>query len=275
MKRYLLATNGAPETRSALWYGLHLAQLQGAFVTVLGVAEPTDARHPVRTLVAEAEARLQQSGVPYQLRLASGYAEQVIADEAARGSYDLLALGPLGRPALRRWLLGRSLRYFLEEVETPILYVPKMRWPLQRILVCLGGLGYARPAEQFGLDVARQAGAEVVLLHVVPPIERSYPLAEKIRLDWKHVDETDTVIGRAIRGARSLARKQGVGARLLVRHGEVVEEILTEIRQGAYDMVCMGSPYSAQGLRSLYAPNVTAEVAEHGQMPVYCARSER
>ncbi len=273
MKQYLLATNGAEESRAALTYGLRLAQVQEAFVTLLGVTEPSDAHHPLQPVLAAFTAELQQAGVPYRVHEMNGYAEQVVAAEAAAGEYDLLCLGPLGRPALRRWLLGRSLRYFLEEVQIPILYAPTLRWPLKRILVCLGGLGYARPAEQFALETAQAVGAQVTLLHVVPPIVRSYPLAEKIRADWEHVQDTDTIIGRSLRAGLGLAAARGVEARLRVRHGEVIEEILAEVRETAYDLVCMGSPYSAHGLRARYAPNVTAEVAEHGGTPVYCARS--
>jgi nucleotide-binding universal stress UspA family protein len=52
----------------------------------------------------------------------------------------------------------------------------------------------------------------------------------------------------------------------------VVPEILDEIRNGDYDMICMGSPHSAHGLRHLYVPNVTAEVAEAIQFPLLTAR---
>ncbi len=54
----------------------------------------------------------------------------------------------------------------------------------------------------------------------------------------------------------------------------MIEEILGELEEGDYDLVCMGSQHSAQGLRQLYAPNVTAEVAEVIGCPVLTVRHQ-
>jgi nucleotide-binding universal stress UspA family protein len=61
-------------------------------------------------------------------------------------------------------------------------------------------------------------------------------------------------------------------AKAKARQGNIVEEILAEIKEGEYDLVCMGSAYSAHTLRQYYAPNVTAEVAEGARCPVLTAR---
>ena len=53
------------------------------------------------------------------------------------------------------------------------------------------------------------------------------------------------------------------------------EEILAEVNDGNYDLLCMGSPYSSNALRQLYTPNVTAEIAEHDRVPVLTARYAR
>ena len=69
------------------------------------------------------------------------------------------------------------------------------------------------------------------------------------------------------------ARKAGLKTDLKIRHGNVIEEILAELNEGDYDLVCMGSLYSAHGLRQMYAPNVTAEVADVIGCPVLTVRS--
>ena len=50
---------------------------------------------------------------------------------------------------------------------------------------------------------------------------------------------------------------------------------LAEAREGNYDLLCMGSPYSSHTLRQLYTPNVTAEIAETDLVPVLTARYAR
>jgi nucleotide-binding universal stress UspA family protein len=75
-----------------------------------------------------------------------------------------------------------------------------------------------------------------------------------------------------LRKALDLAKGTGLNAKALAREGNVVEQILAEIKEGEYDIVCMGSPYSAHSLRQYYTPNVTAEVAEAAHCPVLTAR---
>ena len=77
-----------------------------------------------------------------------------------------------------------------------------------------------------------------------------------------------------MRNALDKASEKNVQANLKLRQGNVIEEILAELREGDYDFVCMGSLYSAHGLRQLYAPNVTAEVAEVIGCPVLTVRHQ-
>ncbi|HSO12898.1 MAG TPA: universal stress protein, partial [Anaerolineales bacterium] len=77
---------------------------------------------------------------------------------------------------------------------------------------------------------------------------------------------------RSLRKALDLAKEAGLHAKAIAREGHIVEQILSEIRAGDYDLICMGSSYSAHSLRQLYTPNVTAEVAEIAHCPVLMAR---
>jgi nucleotide-binding universal stress UspA family protein len=52
----------------------------------------------------------------------------------------------------------------------------------------------------------------------------------------------------------------------------VIREIVAEAREGDYDLIAMGSPYSAQGQRHYFLPNVTAAVAEAVERPVLTSR---
>jgi nucleotide-binding universal stress UspA family protein len=67
-------------------------------------------------------------------------------------------------------------------------------------------------------------------------------------------------------------RRAGFQPEFKVRHGDVVHQIIDEVRKGDYDLVGMGSAYSAHSLRHLYTPNVTAEVAEELEIPILTVR---
>ena len=112
----------------------------------------------------------------------------------------------------------------------------------------------------------------MTLFHVVPPIDLDYPVANELQDQWQDLLESDTLPGRNMRTALEMVKESDLPVEVKVQHGNVVPEILDEIRDGDYDMICMGSPHSAHGLRQLYVPNVTAEVAEAIQFPLLTAR---
>ena len=111
--------------------------------------------------------------------------------------------------------------------------------------------------------------AELTLLHIVPPIDLNYPTAKTVSTHWQHLADTNTPVGRSLRQALEIAKNDGLTAQVKARQGNVVEEILAEDKEGNYDLLCMGSPYSANALRQLYAPNVTAEIADSVTCPYY------
>ena len=275
----LIATNGFKGTWPSIEYGTWLAATLETKITLLGVTEnlspaAIDDRHPLEDVFARAVELFQQNGVAYSLEVQNGNAEDVIPRKAKQGNY-IIVLGPLGRPQFRRLLARRSIRHLMEEIEQPILYVPESKLPLKKILICMGGLGYEVTAEHIAMQMAMKSRAEITLLHIIPPIDMNYPTAKTVSTHWQNLTETNTPIGRSLRQALEIAKNDGLTADVKARQGNVVEEILAEIKEGNYDLLCMGSPYSANALRQLYAPNVTAEIAEGAGCPVLSARYKR
>jgi nucleotide-binding universal stress UspA family protein len=233
-----------------------------------------DDHHPLEDVFARAVELFQQNGVDYKLEVQNGNAEEIIPRKAKQGDY-IIVLGPLGRPQFRRMLTGRSIRHLMEEIEQPILYVPESKLPLKKILICIGGLGYEVTAENIAMQMAMKSRAEITLLHIVSPFDLDYPTTRTVNKNWQHLAETDTPIGRSLRQALEIAKNDGLTANVKARQGNVVEEIMAEVKEGNYDLLCMGSIYSTNALRQLYAPNVTAEIAEGGLCPVLSARYKR
>jgi nucleotide-binding universal stress UspA family protein len=272
----LIATNGFKATWRAIEYGTWLAELVHARVTLLGIAEnqgpaPIDDHHPLEEIFASAVELFQQKGVPYELVVRNGTAERVIPNYANQGGY-ITVVSPLGRSRFRHWLTGHSFRVLMEEIKGPLLYVPEIRLPLRKILISAGGLGYEVSAENLALQVATLSRADVTILHVIPPTDLNYPTTHVALEHIRDLQDTDTVMGRSLRKGLEIAIEAELNAKLITRQGHVVEQILAEVKQGNYDMVCMGSRYSAHTLRQLYTPNVTAEVAEAVNCPVLTVR---
>jgi nucleotide-binding universal stress UspA family protein len=275
----LITTNGYKDTWSAIEYGVWFAEAMQLKVTLLGVTESLksaaiDDHHPLENVFARAIELFEQKGIEYNPEIQNGEAEQVIPQKENSGDF-ITVVSPLGRPRIRRWLTGRSIRPLMEKIKGPILYVPEARLPLKKMLISIGGLGYEVVAENLAFEVAVASHADVTILHVITPNDLEYPGTRDIREHLNDLEDTNTLVGRSLRTALDIAQKAGLNAKPTTRQGIVVNEILAEIRKGNYDMVCMGSPYSATGLRQLYTPNVTAEVAEAAHCPVLTARYKR
>jgi len=275
----LITTNGFQGTWFAIEYGMWLAEIMRMKITLLGVNEISnpaaiDDRHPLDDIFDRAVSLFNEKSLDYNLEVRNGEAERVIPEKANSGSY-ITVVSPLGRAQIRRIIVGRSIRPLMERIQGPILYVPEMRLPLKRILISAGGLGYEAAAENLALQVATANQADVTILHVVPPTDLDYPTTRGLRGHTKDLAETNTLPGRSLRHALEIAQNAGLNAKAIARQGIIVEEILAELKEGNYDMVCMGSSYSANTLRQYYAPNVTAEVAVSAHCPVLTARYQR
>jgi nucleotide-binding universal stress UspA family protein len=272
----LITTNGFKGTLPAIEYGAWFAEVMRMKITLLGVTESLnpaaiDDHHPLEAVFEIAVSLFKQRDVEYSLEVQNGEAEHVIPEKANSGDY-IIVVGPLGRPQIKRWLTGRSIRPLMEKIRGPILYVPEIRLPIKKMLVSIGGLGYAESAENLAFQVAVASHADVTIMHVIPPTDLDYPSTRDVREHLRDLADTDTLAGRSLRKALDGAQQAGLNAKTLARQGNIVEEILAEIRGGDYDMVCMGSPYSASALRQYYSPNVTAEIAEVIHCPVMTAR---
>jgi nucleotide-binding universal stress UspA family protein len=276
MTELLIVTNGYKDTRQAVEYGAWFANAMRMKITLLGVTEKLnpaaiDDHHPLEDIFEEAVGLFKEQGVEYRLEVQNGDAEHVISAKANSRDY-ITMVSPLGRPQIKRWLTGRSIRPLMEKIIGPILYVPQVRLPLKKVMVCAGGLGYVEAAESLAMQISVVNHADVTILHVVPPADFDYPSTRGLRDHMDDLADTDTLPGRNLRKALDMAKNAGLNAHVVTRQGQIVEEILAEIKAGEYDLVCMGSPYSAHSLRQLYVPNVTAEVAEVVHCPVLTAR---
>lgn len=269
--RLLLCTNGSEQNRPALEYGIWLAELLQIPVVVLGVIETPRLQPQVEAYVVEASARLVEIGVPFQVDYDHGRGSVVIARYTHLGNF-ITVVGPLGRPAWRRVVQGRSFRRLLAKIETPIIYVPKLRLPIKHILLCMGGLGYARGILKLVIFLAKAAGARLTILHVVEPVNLEYPTSRRIDQNWEHILETDTPQARNLKRAIEKLEDAGLIFEFKVRHGNIVHEILSELHGGHYDLIGMGSHFGVHALRQMYLPDITSEVAEGLGCPVVTVR---
>ena len=269
--KILLVTNGCTENWATIQYAVEMAKTMDLPITLLGVVEKMDAEHPVEEVFSRAVGLFQEKGIPYALQLVNGDTEEILAKtEWDENTY--LCVGTLGRSQFRHWFAGRSFRKILENVPAPIFYVREARFPIKKILVCFSGLEYVGNAKEIGLRIGEYTGAEVKLLHVIPPVESDHlPTKKPAENTEALVDESPA---RALKDAQKEASGKGVQSNVVVRQGNIVKQILEELNAQKYDLICMGSSFgNADSMRHHYAPNVTAEIAEAVNCPILTARA--
>lgn len=271
-KKILLATNGCSQNWATIQYATEMAKIMTVPLTLLGIVEKFDMEHPVEEIFNRAVTLFQEKELDYDLQIVNGDTENILA-EIDWDDETYLFIGPLGRSQFRQWFVGHSFRKILEKVPCPIFYVREARLPIKKILMCFGGLDYTSNAEKIGLEIGRRAGAEVKFLHVVPPIE-----SEQLSIqdtEKKPENLIDKKPAKTLEKAQEHADDEGVESNVVVRQGNIVQQIIAELETQSYDLVCMGSSFShPDKMRRHYAPNVTAEVAEAVNCPVLTARAE-
>jgi nucleotide-binding universal stress UspA family protein len=106
------------------------------------------------------------------------------------------------------------------------------------ILLATDGSATAERALGESIDLAQAYRARLTVIYVVPPTPattfRAPVNAEQLRQDME--EEGKQILGRAV---ERVPADVSVTSRL--RHGHAGEEILSELDEGAYDLVVLGS----------------------------------
>ena len=272
-KKIFLATNGCSDSWNTVDYAAWMAKTFSMSITLLGIIEDPEDAYPVQEIFSKAIPHFQREVIEYDLQLINGDSETVLC-EMKWGKDELLIIGTLGRSSLHHLLMRRTIHQIIEDVPVPILYAREAKKPIENIIVCFGGLGHALQAAELAVEIAAHVQAKITFLHVVPPVDLNYPVAKEILDNWDHLLDTDTPPAQELRAAIKFAETKGLSARIVFRHGHPIHQIRTELEENNYDLICMGSSFGGQeSLRHLYAPNVTAEIAEAVNTPVLTVRS--
>lgn len=120
------------------------------------------------------------------------------------------------------------------------------------ILLCVAGMPCAKETVELTGTIARATGASVTLLHV---LRRGEQRSEG--------EETLSAAAEALTGLRVESR---------VRRGDPVGRILTQIREGEYDLVAVGANQRPD-LAQRFLGSVSLQIARRAPIPVLISRA--
>jgi nucleotide-binding universal stress UspA family protein len=176
-----------------------------------------------------------------------GYADEEMLQWLAKQPTDLLVMGALqDRGASSSTAIGSTAQRVVQHAPTSIWMVKGHRRALRRILACVAVDDTV--VVDVAAQLARAKGAELAVLHVVPPTAASYlsalpgegAMSTPLALD--EVMAQGTHLSALLQGWSSQLEKQGVNQDALVlERGTVPESILRAARDGNFDLIVVGS----------------------------------
>ncbi len=191
LKHLLWATDFSETSQVALEWGVALASLTNAKMTLLHIAEAaeaTDAKLAAehRQKLEEIAEQLRQKGLTVTTSVRPGQAAQTIVQTASEVGADLIVLGAHGHTSFREKLLGSTTEQVLQTSPVPVLFVRERCEPKFKHLLVPSDLSDAAlPALDYAVDLAGLTKAKITLLHVVAPYEGSPEAWEELKRETK------------------------------------------------------------------------------------------
>ncbi|MFQ5400187.1 MAG: universal stress protein [Anaerolineae bacterium] len=268
--RTLICISGLPYATTTITLGGLIAGLSESDITLLTVVEDESQRAAAEAMLAEAKRLISAPDIALKVRQGKTVDEII---QESKGEYNMIVVGSR--------VLGSFLDIFLQSVsrrvsnKAPIsvLVVREDHPELRRILICTGGRQLSQSVVLFGARLAEAAGAQVEMLHVADPLLGVYTGVHRIDEQLPRLLESNTPIARHLRwGSRVLSEHQ-VQAKLALRRGTPVDEILREAVKGNFDLIIIG-PEVESGLWSgLLMDKVTPQVVDRAPCSVLVVRS--
>lgn len=281
--RLLIANDGSRYSDEAARFARLLMGIDETHTTLLGVAEEGESELRLRVSIDElADDLVHDCGCTVDVRIRHGFAPEQIMNEAAAEDYDLVVVGARGGGRLRRFMMGRTTRRLLRHVSVPLLIVSHGRSQLERILVCTAGMTPGAVDTLVAARIAAAAGADLTVLHVMSQIALTDESpTEYLDADAQAILKSDVREGDHLRHTLAIMAEQGLApsrCKVRVRHGLVLDEILSETREGGYDLVVIGAHGAPEstghpGLRTMLQDNMAARILKNTRRPVLVVNS--
>jgi len=298
IKRILFATDFSRWARRAEDYACALACSWRASLTVLYVAEFPPGLNPdyhvnqqyladllktASSQLVDFKGRAERRGIAVTTRVATGIPSEEVVAAARTDNSDLIIVGTRGKTGLAHVLLGSTAERVIRGAPCPVLTVRTesadiedtsvLSRPvtLERILVPVDFSDCSLDAFEYAVEVAQQAKASVMLLHVLEPV--SYGLD----FDLGHIRSREDVRESWTKRLEELVSSHQhptmqVESRL--RGGVPADSILDSAQTLPCDLIVMGT-HGRRGASHAISGSVAEAVLRKARCPVIAVRSKK
>jgi nucleotide-binding universal stress UspA family protein len=269
--RLLIATGGGAHSNLAVQMGAQFVAAAGFTPTLMMVIKHEAEYSHAEAVLARAVILMGLEPGTVKTRIRIGNPAKKIILEAESGKYDMVILGSRPTHTLLTRLLGSTAEWVIAHAPCPVIVAKGNPTPLRRILLCVTDVEIPSQHTLFTGRLASliEKPPEITILHVMSQISAG-PTASG---EWQLYANAAELMQGAVPEGELLRRDITALARLgtdiqpRVRHGSVVEEILSEAREGDYDLLVIGA-HQARGWQRFLLDDLAHQIVVGADRPV-------
>ena len=268
--RILIITNGSSQNNKALKFCAPFVRFAGDSIRLL-IAVDNISGKILPSFDSFLEFAQETLGIPnLHTRVRIGQLYKEILNECREGEYDLVIMGDQQVHRSTYFFLKPLTVRLAEVIQCSVLLVVGKINPVRHILLCDSGAGHASTLNRFSSQWVNllDGGQEITVLHVMSQISAGPGVRGKqLRACTEELIAEHTPEGDLLERDVQLLRDSGFRSTPKVRHGLVVDEILTEAQSGDYDLVVIGAHHFG-GWQGLLLDDVAQKIIMRLDRPV-------
>lgn len=293
IRRVLVPLDGSAAAEAALGHGVAIAAAFGAELVLLRVVEAHAAltdplvssvdwrlqRAEASAYLRETASRLEAQGVTAAIEVAQGRAADEIVQLVRDRAVDLVVLAAHGQGCARDFALGGTVQKVLSRADASVMIVrpaaggapAPAKVEYRRVLAPVDGSPAGEWALCLAASVAREQGAELVMVQIVSEVELTWDRMPRTAEETRLVDRLRALQHargeRYLEEMRSKLSRGELHVRCRVAHaGEVVEGVLEAAREEGADLIAL-SAHGATGAAFPYG-KVAQRLLARSEIPV-------
>ncbi|MCG8347920.1 MAG: universal stress protein [Chloroflexales bacterium] len=201
-----------------------------------------------------------------------GSAQDAILRAVHDTPYDLVILGRLQQP-LSRLIHGQRSKMIAQRLEPSVLRIDGPVNPIQRVLLASGGDQHTLDNARIAARLAAPLAANVTLLHVLSQQSLVFEGFPEHCLPISTFLQGNAPEALVLREAASLLQHLQVKTQTKGRVGPILDEILTEVQRGHYDLLVIGAHCVKSALDRILLENIAGDLLDLSPIPVLVAKN--
>jgi len=249
--KVLICFDPKTNENASLEFGCRLAESARGPATLLAVVGSDISMDEVKSKFEQTKSGYFSHLPNMETKARQGNVPTEIILETQEGHYEIVVLGQQGKSPGRG--LSMMARQILTSINVPVLLVEASRPKIERILICTAAGEPGKMDVLVGGRIARQTGAQAMVLHIPHP--------ESSRVALRQIE-------RHLGQAKDTLEALGVPTEYGIKeHAHLVEGIIQEAEEGDYDLIVIGASFQPHP-HQLRWMDIASQIIQRTNRPV-------